>query len=111
MRKCPGLAAVEIEEGRVDIRADNGDIVNPRVSVGDDYVEYLRTVPEDSMLSISTVKGAKNITLDGAPSNFYERGSVFFQLPVGRHSITISAQAGLEYAVGAIVYRLKYLGV
>ena len=94
-----------------EILAEHDSIVNPSISTSGECVKVLTTVEENSALVISTLKGNKCIALDGEPLSCYDRTSVFFQLPPGRHVIRLSAESGLEFASTTIKYRLKYLGV
>lgn len=88
-----------------------GKIVNPEIRCGDKFVRCLVTLFDGDVLVISTVKGQKNIYLNGRRHFNFHRNSTFFSLPVGVSSVTVSAEAGEEYIDAEIEYTPLYFGV
>jgi hypothetical protein len=104
--------SLEIENaGDTDIGVVAELTAETRVAVNGECVRALTELAQGDSLAISTVPGQKSIRKNGEPANFYDRASVFFQLPTGRSTVTVSADTGADNLRARIRYRLKYLGV
>lgn len=96
----------------IDILADKGSITNPKITLdGVDYVKVVTVLTQGSTLTIDTRPGKKDILIDDVSSFIYDITSVFFSVPVGTHTLVISADAGVTNADASFTYALKYLGV
>lgn len=94
-----------------DITASGGTVTNPRITMNGQYVRVIKTLDIGDTLKINTIQGSKGISVNGVNRFIFDRKSVFFQLPVGESTITISADAGVKDAKASFEYSFKYLGV
>lgn len=95
-----------------DISADKGSITNPKISIdGGDFVRVITVLDQGDTLTINTRPGEKDIKINGESKFIYDITSIFFSVPVGEHTIQISADAGVTNANSSFTYALKYLGV
>lgn len=94
------------------ITADKGSITNPKISIdGGDFVRVVTVLDQGDTLTINTRPGEKDIKINGESQFLYDITSIFFSVPVGEHTIQISADAGVTNAKSSFTYALKYLGV
>jgi len=97
---------------QVDFLADGGTVTNPQVMLGDgSYVRVLDVLDIDDTLKITTEPGNKRIEKNGESLFRFDRRSVFFMLPRGESTVTISADVGANNMSTSLTYSLKYLGV
>lgn len=95
-----------------DISADKGSVTNPKISIdGGDFVRVITVLDQGDTLTINTRPGEKDIKINGESKFIYDITSIFFSVPVGEHTIQISADAGVTNANSSFTYALKYLGV
>jgi len=94
-----------------DIEVHGGDMVNPQISLGDEYVRVNITLHAGDKLQIDTRQGNKNIYVNGVSSFRFDRTSVFFQLPPGVNTLKVSADEGVGNARTTIIYSNRWLGV
>lgn len=95
-----------------EITADKGSITNPKITIdGVEYVRVIKALEIGDSLTINTNPGKKDIQFNGASEFIYDITSIFFSVPVGEHTIQISADAGVTNANSSFTYALKYLGV
>lgn len=93
------------------LKCSGGETVNPAVHSGDRKVQALLTLSGGDELVIDTNVGHKGIYLNGVRANVFSADSEFFQLPVGRSDISISADSGISYCTASLSYSFGYLGV
>ena len=90
----------------------NGAIKNPKLTLdGGDYVRLISTLNSGDTAKISTVPKQKNIWINEASALVYDRQSVFFSVPAGKHTLVLSADSGAENAATSVACYFKYLGV
>jgi hypothetical protein len=95
-----------------EIRADKGSITNPKISIDSvNYVRIIKVLNVGDTIEINTRPGEKDVKLNGVSDFIYDITSVFFAVPPGEHTITITADAGAVNAASEYTYALKYLGV
>ena len=95
----------------VRVRAEGGDVVAPRVSVGTQRIRCPVTLSAGEELVISTMPRAKTIEIDGVRSLRFDRDSVFFALPAGESVVSTAADAGEEYMAAEISFTPLYYGI
>jgi hypothetical protein len=71
----------------------------------------IRSLVQDEVLLIDTRERRKNIYVNGTSEFIFDRRSVFFSLPIGTNTLTISADTGVTNATTKVSYTLKYFGV
>lgn len=102
----------DVEVGIIcEITAKGGNITNPKISCNGEYVKAIKVLEDESIMTIDTRKGSKNIQVDGVSEFIFDRTSIFFSLPVGANTILISADINGKYAKPKVEYSLKYMGV
>lgn len=110
--------AVIVNSGDADIgivctiKAAGGSVENPAVTLdGGGYVKLLTLLSDGDKAVICTRRGVKSVEVNGKSRFIFDRRSVFFQLPPGKNTVTISADAGLSYANASFSYSLRYNGI
>jgi hypothetical protein len=94
------------------ITANKGAIINPKISIDSvNYVRIITVLDVGDTLEINTRTGEKDVKLNGVSDFLYDITSVFFAVPPGEHTITITADTGAANAASSYTYALKYLGV
>ena len=94
------------------ITSSGGTVVNPSVLLdGVGYVKIYTQLSDGDKASVNTRRGSKAVTVNGEPRFIFDRRSIFFQLPPGENTVTISADAGLSYLSASFSYALKYNGI
>lgn len=89
-----------------------GEIRNPKVTLDDgEYIRLLTVLQSGDKAQISTIPKKKDIWINEERALVYDRQSVFFSVPTGKHTLKISADNGVEHAVTKMECSLKYLGV
>lgn len=94
----------------VTIYAD-GKVVNPKISFGDKYIKINDTMQSGDVYMISTEQGNKRIEKNGDSNFCFDRSSVFFSVPCGSGTVTITADSGEEYIRSVFSYQERYLGI
>lgn len=94
------------------IKASGGTVQNPSVMLeGSGYVKLYTVLEDGDEIAINTRRGEKSVTVNGEKRFIFDRRSVFFQLPPGDNTITVSADAGITYANASFSYLLRYNGI
>ena len=88
-----------------------GNIVNPAVWCGDNYVRVLTTLHIGDTLKIDTRRGRKGIWLNGVKFMQYDPTSTWFTLKPGANQVSFKADSGAEKAIGSITYSNRWFGV
>lgn len=94
-----------------EITATGGPVSNPRITCNGSYVRVIKDMTMDDTVKVDTRERRKNIYVNGISEFIFDRTSVFFSLPVGKNTLTISADTGLTNATTTVSYTLKYYGV
>lgn len=92
------------------LRAD-GAAVNPTLSCGSLSLCIRDTLAAGDTYIISTCPGDKKLLKNGVPVFCFTLSSVFFTLPRGKSTVTLTSDSGEENLTGALVYCPRYLGV
>lgn len=93
------------------ITADGGEIVNPGISCGDEFIICPITLADGDNLVIDTRTGLKNIYLNGVKYFSFDRRSTFFHLPVGENTVGVLCDGGEEYIRAKLSYTPLYYGI
>lgn len=94
-----------------EITADGGDIVNPGISCGEEFVLCPVTLSDGDTLVIDTRDRRKNIYLNGERYFYFDRRSTFFSLPAGENIVTVLCDDGAEYIRARLEYVPLYFGI
>lgn len=90
----------------------NGTVKNPKLTLdGGEYVRLISTLQGGDTAKISTLPKQKNIWINDKSALVYDRQSVFFSVPTGKHTLVLSADSGAENAATSVACYFKYLGV
>ncbi len=93
---------------------------NPRITLEDtgEYIQLDGTLAPDHKLIITTGYGDKNVYVETISTgvrvkdfSIVDPDSIFFSLPVGNCTISLSADSGAENAAVTLKYKNHYLGV
>lgn len=95
----------------ITMTATGGDIVNPKISLGNEYILCLLTVHDGDELIIDTRARMRNILLNGERCFSFDKNSKFFSLPVGESPVTMSCDSGMEYSETVVSFTPVYYGV
>lgn len=60
---------------------------------------------------VSTEPGNKRIEKNGVGNFCFDRSSVFFSVPRGSSTITITADSGVDFIRSVLSYSERYLGI
>lgn len=94
------------------IKASGGTVINPSVELaGSGFVKLYTVLEDGGEVTINTRRGEKSVTVNGEKRFIFDRRSVFFQLPPGENTITVSVDAGKTYANASFSYLLRYNGI
>lgn len=94
-----------------EITAAGGPVSNPKILCNGNYVRVIKEMTMGDTVKVDTRERRKNIYVNGNSEFIFDRTSVFFSLPVGKNTLTISADTGLTNAATTVSYTLKYYGV
>lgn len=108
----------DIETGFVATLSAFGAVTNPTLYNTDtgEYLRFILSLDEGDTLTVSTVKGAKTVTLthDGTTTNainYMDAGSTWLQLETGDNVLLYTADTLPENATCSIVFDELYEGV
>ncbi len=93
------------------IRASGGNVINPGIKCGDNFVKCPITLYDGDELIIDTRARMKNIYLNGERFFSFERDSVFFDLPMGECQMSVLCTSGGEYIEAEVEYTPIYFGL
>jgi len=94
-----------------EITADGGEIVNPGISCGEDFILCPVTLSDGDTLVIDTRDRRKNIYLNGERYFSFDRRSTFFSLPVGENIVTVLCDDGVGFIRARLEYVPLYFGI
>ena len=94
-----------------EITADGGDIVNPGISCGEDFILCPVTLSSGDTLTIDTRDRRKNIYRNGERYFSFDRRSTFFRLPPGENVVAVICDSGTEYIRAKLTYVPLYFGI
>ncbi len=95
----------------MEITADGGSIVCPGIACGENFVKCPLTLADGDTLVIDTRDRRKNIYLNGERYFSFDRQSIFFSLPVGENTVSVTCDEGEEYIMARIAYVPLYFGI
>lgn len=89
----------------------SGKVVNPKISCGDQYIKITDSMKNGDVYTVSTEPGNKRIEKNGVGNFCFDRSSVFFSVPRGSSTITITADSGADFIRSVLSYSERYLGI
>ena len=93
------------------IKASGGNVVNPGIKLGEEYILCQTVLSDSQTLVIDTRTHHKSIFLDGERYSSFDKGSTFFSLPAGQSTVTVTCQSGGEFIDAQIEYTPLYFGM
>ena len=96
---------------RAVLRAVGGSVVRPGIACGEKTIRCPLTLEAGDELVIDTHPRQKNITLNGERTFVFERDSDFFEIPVGRSSLSVLCDSGAESLIAEISFTPLYFGM
>ena len=96
---------------RITLSVSGGNAEEPYIECEGKRVTVLGTLVPGDRCEICTEPGSKGIKLNGTARYNFDRSSIFFGIPAGRHLISFGASSGAEYLSAELSYRLRYLGI
>lgn len=94
------------------ISADGGEVVNPTITLNDEYIKVLYRMQTGDIITIDTNEDTPNLYINRQESYDWEINSTFFLVPKGNNIIKTSADENtVTNAKTTVIYSNKYFGV
>ncbi len=95
----------------ITIKAQGGDVVNPRISCGEHTISTTVTLTEGDEMVMDTRTRRKGIRLNGQNRLVFDWKSTFFSLEAGDNVLTADADEGKENMAVTYEYTPLYVGM